>query len=456
MKRLLQGGTVVSGTGAVRADVLLRDERVEAVGRNLNCPEAEVVDVSGMLLLPGFVDAHTHFDLDVSNTTTADDFATGSRAALRGGTTTVVDFACPQKGQSLQYGLDLWHQKARGKAACDYGFHMTIDDWSPAIAGELPAMIDQGVTSFKMYMIYPAMMLGDRDLYLALCQLKDLGAVVGVHCENAGLIDALQAQALAAGRMEPAAHPQTRPDVAEAEAVGRLLKLAQAAQAPVMIVHLSSAAGFAEVDAARRRGQKVWVETCPQYLCLDDSVYSLPGFQGARYVCSPPLRKRADQDRLWRGLADGAVQTVCTDHCSFTLAQKDAGRGNFTKIPGGMPGVETRGLLLYDRGVAAGRISLETMVQILCEHPAKLYGLWGRKGAIAPGFDGDLVVFDPQGRTVITAADSAGAADYAPLEGYEAAGSIRQVYLRGQLVVEAGRLVAEPEGRYLRRELGWL
>ncbi len=451
MKILLKGGTVVNASGSQRADVLLDGEKILEVGQNLSCTEAKTVDVQGKLLFPGFIDAHTHFDLDVCNTTTADDFYTGGRSALRGGTTMVIDFACPNKGESLQYGLDLWHKKAEGKTACDYGFHMTIDDWNEGIIEEIPKMFEQGISSFKMYMTYPAMMIGDEDMFKALQKMKELGGIAGVHCENAGVIDALIAQKKAAGELSPAAHPQCRPSLLEAEAVGRLLKMAAVADVPVVIVHLSSEDGLKEVQAARERGQKVYVETCPHYLLMEDSLYSKPDFEGAKYVCAPPLRKKQDNEALWNAIAKGDVQTVSTDHCSFTLKQKDAGREDFTKIPGGMPGVETRGVLLYTFGVKAGKISAEKMTEVLSEAPAKLYGVYPRKGHIAPGADADIVVYDPEGERLITAKDQAANVDYAPYEGTVLSGHIAQVWLRGKLSVEEGKLLGEPEGQYIPR-----
>ena len=451
MKKLLKGGTVVNAHSTRVADVLINGEVVEKIGENLSAEGAEVVDVTGKLLFPGFIDAHTHFDLDVCNTTTADDFYTGGRSALRGGTTMVIDFACPNKGESLQYGLDLWHKKADGKTACDYGFHMTIDDWNESIIEELPKMFDQGVSSFKMYMTYPAMMIGDEAMFLALRKMKELGGIAGVHCENAGVIDALIAEKKAAGELGPESHPKCRPSVLEAEAVSRLLKMAKLADVPVVIVHLSSEAGLREVEAARAHGQKVFVETCPHYLLLDDSLYSKPDFEGAKYVCAPPLRKKLDNEVLWKAVAEGEIQTVSTDHCSFTLSQKAAGRGDFTKIPGGMPGVETRGVLLYTFGVAQGRITAQRMAEVLSEAPAKLYGAFPRKGQIAEGADADIVVYDPQGTSLITAADQAANVDYAPYEGTEIAGHIAQVWLRGSLRVNEGEILDDRGGQYIPR-----
>ena len=452
MKYLFKNGTVVSGRGTRRADVLVANEKILQVGRNLSDPLARAIDVTGKLLMPGFIDAHTHFDLDVCNTTTADDFDSGTKSAIRGGTTTIVDFACPNKGESLHHGLDLWHRKADGKCWCDYGFHMNIDDWNAEIEKEIDDMYAAGISSFKMYMTYPAMMIGDEAMYKALKKLKEKGGICGVHCENSGVINALIEEKKAAGEMGVSSHPETRPDFLEAEAVSRLLRIAQAVDIPVVIVHLTNAATLAEVTAARRRGQKVYVETCPQYLVLDDSVYYNEDFsRAARYVCAPPLRKPEDCRALWAGLRKGDIQTISTDHCAFTLAQKDAGRGDFTKIPGGLPGVEARGELVYSFGVTTRKISLATMCKVLSENPAKLYGMFPRKGVIAPGADADIVVYDPQADHILRAEDMVSRAGYTPYEGFVTHGSVSQVWLRGKLMVENGHVIGEQEGQYIVR-----
>ena len=452
MKYLFKNGTVVSGRGTRRADVLVEDEKILQVARGISDPLARTVDVTGKLLLPGFIDAHTHFDLDVCNTTTADDFDSGTRSAIRGGTTTVVDFACPNKGESLHHGLELWHRKADGRTCCDYGFHMTIDDWNEDIEREIDDMYAAGISSFKMYMTYPAMMIGDEAMYKALKKLKEKGGICGVHCENSGVINALIEEKRAAGATGVASHPETRPDYLEAEAVGRLLRIAQAVDIPVVIVHLTNAAALAEVHAARRRGQKVYVETCPQYLVLDDSVYYNEDYsRAARYVCAPPLRKSADCRALWAGLRRGEIQTVSTDHCSFTLEQKEAGRGDFTRIPGGLPGVEARGELVYSFGVATRKISLAAMCRVLSENPAKLYGMFPRKGVIAPGADADIVVYDPRADHILRAEDMVSRAGYTPYEGFVTRGSIAQVWLRGRLMVEDGQVVGDRMGQYILR-----
>ena len=455
MKLLFKGGTVVSGAGTRVCDLLVDGDKIAQVGHDLSCPEATIVDVTGKILLPGFVDAHTHFDLDVCNTTTADDFATGTKAALRGGTTTIIDFACPNKGESLSYGLSLWQKKAEGKAFCDYGFHMTIDDWNETIRREIPAMVEAGIPTFKLYMTYPAMMVGDRDLFRALKELGKYGAIAGVHCENAGVIDALIAEARAEGRLSPASHPATRPNAMEAEAVARLLRMAQVADVPVIIVHLSTKEALEEVRTARARGQQVYVETCPHYLLLDESRYfHKDPLEAAKYVCAPPLRTAHDQEALWQALADGTVQTVATDHCSFTLAQKRVGLDDFTKIPGGLPSVESRGILLWSEGVAKGRLTAEKLCSLLAEEPAKLYGAYPRKGALLPGSDADIVVLDPEAQGVLTAKDQAANVDYCPYEGLQTKGVIRQVYLRGELSVSDGQVLSQPRGEYIHRKTG--
>jgi dihydropyrimidinase len=451
MKTLLRGGTVISAQGEKRADVLLEGEQISAVSENLSAADAQIVDCTGKLLFPGFIDGHTHFDLEVCGTITADDFATGSRAALRGGTTMVVDFAAPDKGETLSSGLRRWQVKSEGKTACDYSFHMTIDDWNEGISQELGEMMDRGITSFKMYMTYPAMMIPEGDMYHALLRLRALGGIAGVHCENDGVIRALVAEAKEAGRMSPASHPRTRPAPLEAEAVGHLLRLAQLADVPVIVVHLSTREALEEVRAARRRGQTVYVETCPHYLLLEDGVYDNPDYmEAAKYVCAPPIRKKADREALWEALKSGEIDTVATDHCPFTTAQKRAGQYDFTRIPGGLPGVEHRGVLLYTHGVAAGRITAPDMCRVLSENPAKLYGCWPRKGVIAPGSDGDIVVYDPSATSVITAADQAQNVDYTPYEGWRTSGSIAQVYLRGQLAVDHGS-IQNVQGQFIPR-----
>ena len=455
MKILLKNGTVVSGSGTSVQDILIEDEKIIRTGvieEAEVCPD-EVRDMSGKYLFPGFIDAHTHMDLEVSGTVTADDFRTGTRAALAGGTTVIIDFATQNKGETLKEALANWQKKAAKGCSCDYGFHMAVSDWNDAVKAEIPEMIKEGITTFKLYMTYPAMRLNDGELYEAIRAFWEYGCFAGVHCENADLIDAKIREAKEDGRFGPENHPKVRPDTLEAEAVHRLMVIAKLAGAPVMVVHTSGAKALEEIRKARRSGQTVLSETCPQYLLLDESVYEKKDFEAAKYVCSPPMRARENQDVLWKAIADGEIDILSTDHCSFTMEQKRMGESDFTKIPNGMPGVENRGELIFHYGVLQGRISPEIMCRALSEKPAKLYGLYPQKGALLAGSDADIVVMDPKRKKTITAADHYYNMDYSPYEGFELDGSIEEVYLRGALSVKDGKVISENQGRYLRRNL---
>ena len=449
-KVLFKGGTVVSSKGIRHADVLVSGEKIVAVGRRLTA-DAQEIDVSGKLIFPGFIDAHTHFDLEVSDTVTADNFDTGSKSAVAGGVTTIVDFATQNKGETLSDALNNWHIKAFANSSCDYAFHMAVSDWREDIRAELPAMFEQGVTSFKVYMIYDAMELNDREIYEIMTELKKYGGIVGCHCENSGIIGKLREEAISRGDTAPANHPKTRPDYTEAEAVRRFLTIAKAADAPCIVVHLSTAEGYQEVIRARKNGVKVYAETCPQYLLLDDSVYSAPFDKSSKYICSPPLRKSEDNRALWEALKHNQLNTISTDHCSFTLEQKRAGKDDFTKIPNGMPGVETRAVLMYTYGVKKRRISLQQMCAYLSENPARLYGMYPKKGAVKAGSDADIVIFDPKQSGVISAAKGHSACGYDPYEGVKTVGRIDKVFLRGRLVYSGGEVVLEHSGRYIAR-----
>lgn len=452
MKYLLKNGTLVSGAGTEQKDILIEGEKIVKIAPHIEEGDAEEINVEGKLLFPGFIDGHTHFDLEVAGTVTADDFETGTRAAILGGTTLVIDFASQDKGgHTLKEGLEKWHKKADGKCSCDYSFHMSIVEWNEETEKEIQDMIEEGITSFKLYMTYPAMMVEDRDLYKILKKLNEYGCFAGVHCENAGVIDALIEEAKKEGRLGPENHPLVRPDTMEAEAVHRLLVIAKEAGAPVMVVHLTNKKAYEEIVKARENGQTVFAETCPQYLLLDDSAYSKSDFGGAVYVCAPPLRKKEDQDCLWKALAKGEIQTVATDQCSFTLEQKAKGKDDFTKIPGGLPGVQTRGTLLYTYGVREGKITVEQMCRLLSENPAKLYGVYPKKGALLEGSDGDIVVFDPEKESVISAKTHAYNTDNNPFEGFALHGEVDKVFLRGNLVVEDGAVVKEKTGKYMKR-----
>lgn len=448
---LLRGGTVVSGTKAKKCDVLIAGSKILKVGKFLNAHDAKVIDVTGKLIFPGFIDAHTHFDLEVSDTVTADDFASGTQAAVCGGTTTVIDFATQNKGETLTQALNNWHIKAFSKSSCDYAFHMAISDWNDSVKEELRAMFEQGVSSFKAYMTYDSMKLGDEELFDMLLTLKELGGIVGVHCENDGIIKVLSNKREEDGTLGVATHPKVRPSMCEAEAIFRLLSIASVVDIPVVIVHLSSREGLQVVRDFREKGAKVYVETCPQYLLLDDSKYEQKGIEGAKYVCSPPIRKKDSSIALWGALKNGEVQTVATDHCSFTLEQKSVGLDDFRKMPNGLPSVETRGVLMYTYGVCKRRITLEQMCILLCENPAKLYGMYPQKGCIRPGGDADIVVYDPKHDTVISKNTHHSKADYSPYEGVRTKGRIDSVFLRGKQVVKDGELVQTNKGKFVRR-----
>jgi dihydropyrimidinase len=453
MRILFRHGTVVNADGQRRADVLVDGERIAAIGDRLTGPADRSIDAAGRLILPGGVDVHTHLDMPMGDLTTSDDFESGTIAAACGGTTTVVDYATQARGGTLADALAAWQARASGRAVVDYGFHLCISDLRPDVEAELAAMVDAGVPSFKVFMAYPdRLMLNDGEIFRVLRRAAALGARVCLHAENGHVIDVLVREAVARGQTAPAFHARTRPARAEAEAVHRGIALAEMAGADLYVVHLSSAEALAEVAAARRRGLPVLAETCPQYLFLSEEAYDGPGFEGAKFVMSPPLRARRTQDALWRGLAAGTLDTVATDHCPFLLADKARGRDDFSRIPNGAPGIEHRLLLLFDGGVSAGRLSLERFVEITSSAPARIFGLAPRKGAVAEGADADLVVFDPDATTTISADTHHMRVDYNPYEGRVLAGAIDLVLARGEVVVDRGRFVGTPgRGRYLAR-----
>ncbi len=453
MKKLLTGGKVVSGSEVKIANVLIEDEKILAVGDNLPAAltaSAETVDVSGCLLFPGFIDAHTHFDLHVAGTVTADDFTTGTQAAICGGTTTVIDFATQYKGETLHQGLANWHKKADNKSSCDYGFHLAICDWNPEADKELASVVAEGVTSFKLYMTYDTK-VNDKEIFQILRRLQKLGAIAGVHCESDGMIAALQQEQVAAGKLTVASHPVTRPEIAEAEAVNRLMRLAQGAEAEVMVVHLTCVESLKAIREARARGQVVYAETCPHYLLLTDDHYNQPFAEAVKYVCAPPLRKSKDRTALWEALKNNEIQTVSTDHCSFTMAQRELGRHDFRKVPGGLPGVEHRGVLMYTYGVAEDKITLEQMCRLLAENPAKLYGLYPQKGSLTAGADADMAVLRPGIEGTISATTQKQNLDYTPYEGFKTSARVERVFLRGQEVAAQGKVTKKLQGRYCPR-----
>src|SRR5881409_3552816 len=448
MKTLIKNGTVVTATDQYKGDVLVEDEKITVIGASLDMHADEVIDATGKYVLPGGIDVHTHLDMPFGGTTSADDFETGTTAAAFGGTTSIVDFAIQYRGQTLHHAMETWANKAEGKAVIDYGFHMIITELNDQVEAEMDALVRQGVTSFKLFMAYPGVfMLDDASIFRALMRTGQNGGTICMHAENGGVIDVLVKKALAEGKTAPKYHALTRPARAEGEATHRAIALAEMAGVPIYVVHLSAAEALEMVTQARDRGLPAYAETCPQYLFLSYDNYEEPGFDGAKYVMSPPLRPKETQDRLWRGLAGNDLQAISTDHCPFCMKeQKTLGRDDFSKIPNGAPGIETRMSLVYDGGVRTGRISLNRFVELTSTSPAKIFGLFPRKGTIAPGSDADIVVFDPN-RTITLAANTLHMkVDYNPYEGRQVTGATDTVLSRGRVVIENGTFVGRKGG----------
>ncbi|MCA1584210.1 MAG: dihydropyrimidinase [Acidobacteria bacterium] len=455
MSLLIKHGTVVTATDLYQGDVFIERDTITALGTALAMPADRVIDATGRYVIPGGIDCHTHLDMPFGGTTSADDFESGTVAAAFGGTTSIVDFAIQYKGQTLHHAWETWMKKAEGKAAIDYGFHMIITDLDAAVEDEMDALVRQGVTSFKLFMAYPGVfMQDDATIFRAMLRTGGNGGTICMHAENGGVIDVLVKRALAEGKTAPKYHALTRPARAEAEATHRAIALAEMADVPVYIVHLSAAEALEMVTEARDRGLPAYAETCPQYLFLSYDNYEEPGFEGAKYVMSPPLRPRATQDRLWRGLASNDLQAISTDHCPFCMKeQKTLGRDDFSKIPNGAPGIETRMSLVYDGGVRTGRISLNRWVELTSTSPAKIFGLFPRKGTIAPGSDADIVIFNPDAKTTLSAATLHMKVDYNPYEGREVTGVSETVISRGQVIVENGVFTGRAgAGEFVKRQ----
>jgi dihydropyrimidinase len=449
---VITDGTVVTAEASTRADLAIQAGRIAAIGLGLEGHER--IDASGMLVLPGAVDEHVHLQMPVGEFCSSDDFYTGTVAAAHGGTTTLIDFVEAKPGQSLRQALEDRRAEADPKVVVDYGLHMTLARADDGTLGQISSCIGAGVASFKLYMAYEALRLHDGDLLRALAALREAGGRPLVHAENYDAITYLTAQALAAGRTGPQEHPLTRPAIMEAEAIHRLLALAFVTRTPLTVAHLSCALGLEAVRSARGRDQTVWVETCPQYLLLDEAEYRRPGFEAAKFVMAPPPRTAPDRDALWAGLAAGEVDTVATDHCPFFFAtQKTRGRDDFSRIPGGAPAVETRLPLLYTHGVGQGRLSLERWVEVCCTAPARRFGLAPRKGTLVVGADADVVIFDPGMRVTLSAETLHQNVDYTPYEGWEVQGYPRIVISRGEAIVRDGEFTGKAgRGQFLRAQ----
>ncbi|MGE0883819.1 MAG: dihydropyrimidinase [Blastocatellales bacterium] len=457
MRTLIKNGHIVTAVDSYIADLLIDGETVAMIGKDLSSVVGQVdktIDATGKLVIPGGIDPHTHMDLPFSGTSSSDDFETGTRAAAFGGTTSIIDFAVQYKGQSLNEALDVWFAKAEGKAVADYGFHLICTDLPDERLPEMKAMIDQGVSSFKLFMAYPGVFLvDDGTIFKAMTAAGEHGGLICMHAENGVVIDVLVKRALAAGHTAPKYHALTRPTKAEAEGVHRAIAIAEMANSPVYIVHLSCYDALKEVQNARDLGLPAYAETCPQYLLLDYSLYEKPGFEGAKYVMTPPLRDRENQEKLWRGLRSDDLQVISTDHCPFCMKeQKELGVDDFSKIPNGGPGVENRMSLIYHHGVAAGRIDLNRFVELTSTAAAKIFGLFPRKGTIAVGSEADIVIFDPNREQTISAATHHMRVDYSAYEGWKVKGVTEIVLSRGNVIVENGEWKGKAgAGQFLKR-----
>ncbi len=456
---LIKNGTIVTASDRYDADVYIDRGVISLIGRGLSLPADTVVEASGLLVMPGGIDVHTHLDMPFGGTRSADDFETGTVAAAHGGTTTLIDFAIQDFGQGLYPALDAWRQRAEGKSVIDYAFHMIVRELTEQVSIDMDRMVrHEGVTSFKLFMAYPGVfMVDDATIFKAMLKTRENGGLICMHAENGGVIDTLVKDALRKGEKAPKYHALTRPTRAEGEATARAIALAEMAGVPIYIVHLSCADALEKVKQARDMGLHAYAETCPQYLFLSYDDYEREGFEGAKYVMSPPLREQWHQDVLWKGLLRNDLQVVSTDHCPFCMnepPQKQLGADDFSKIPNGAPGIETRLMLIWE-GVRARRISIHRFVELVAANPAKMFGLWPRKGTIAVGSDGDLVVWDPDKQVTISAATHHMRVDYNPYEGRVVTGAPAVVLSRGEVIVDHGEFKGRGgRGEFVKRVAG--
>jgi dihydropyrimidinase len=455
MRTLIKNGTIVTATDKYKADVLVEGGVISQIGADLSAiPVDKTIDAAGKFVLPGGIDVHTHLDMPFGGSKSVDDFENGTIAAAFGGTTSIVDFAIQERGHTLREAWETWMAKAEGKAVVDYGFHMIMRESTTELRQEMGDLVREGVTSFKLFMAYPGVFyMNDADIFRTMQRSGEIGATISMHAENGPVIDVLIEQALRAGHTAPKWHALTRPARLEAEATHRAICLAEVADVPVYIVHLSASEALEKVTEARDRGLPVYAETCPQYLFLSYENYEEPGFDGAKYVMSPPLRAKEKQKDLWRGLKFNDLQVVATDHCPFCMKdEKQLGKGDFSKIPNGAPGIETRMSLMYDGGVLGGHIDMNRFVEITSTAPAKIFGLFPKKGTIAVGSDADIVIFDGNRDQTLSVKTQHTRADYNPYEGRTVKGVPVTVLSRGEAVIENEIFVGRAgRGRYVRR-----
>lgn len=457
MSLLIKNGRIITAVDDYHADIFVENETVTTIGKHLNMEVDQVIDAAGRYVFPGGIDPHTHLDMPFGGTVSADDFETGTRAAAFGGTTTLIDFAIQTKGHSTLEALDTWHEKADGKTAIDYGFHMIVTDMEDDRLSEMRALADAGITSYKMFMAYPGVLyVDDGTIFRAMRKAGEDGTVVCMHAENGIVIDEIVKRARLEGKTAPKWHSLTRPTRMEAEGVHRAIAIAEVANVPVYIVHLSSSDALEQVTQARNRGVHAFAETCPQYLFLDHSYYEKEGFEGAKYVMTPALREKWNQDKLWRGLQFGDLQSISTDHCPFCFKdQKALGINDFSQIPNGAPGVENRMSLVFNGGVHEGRISLNKFVELTSTAAAKMFGIFPKKGTIAIGSDADLVIFDPNRSEVISVNNPCThhmRVDYNTYEGMQVTGFSEVVISRGKVIIDQGDYLGKKgDGRFLKR-----
>ncbi len=453
--KVIRNGVIVTATDMYEADILIEQDKIAMIGKNIQVDGAEEIDAKGCYVFPGGIDPHTHLDMPFGGTITKDDFESGTIAAAFGGTTTIIDFCLTTKGETLKNAVQVWHQKAKDKAVIDYGFHLQIAEVTEDVLKEIPSIIEEeGITSFKIFMAYKnVLQVDDETLFKTLLTAKEHGALVMVHAENGDVIDCLVKKFLAEGKTAPIYHALSRPSALEGEATGRAIQLTELADSQLYVVHVTCQEAVDKIAEAQSKGLNVWGETCPQYLVLDVSYLDRPDFEGAKYVWSPPLREKHHQERLWHALKTGQLHTIGSDHCSFDFkGQKELGREDFSKIPNGGPFIEDRFTVLFSEGVVKGRITIHQFVDLVSTRSAKLFGLFPRKGTIAVGSDADLVIFDPNVERIISAKTHHMAVDYNALEGMKVYGEPITVLCRGEFVIKERQFVGKPgNGMYLKR-----
>ena len=458
MRTIIRNAEIVTASDQFRGDLVFENGKIVAVGGDLSSFQAaHTIDAEGKYLLPGGIDVHVHLEMPFMGSTSKDDFTSGSRCAIAGGTTSVIDFCIPTKGGTLKQALEIWDAKSAPKAMIDYSYHMCIVDWNEGIRKELDMVFDRGITSFKIFTAYKgALMIGDDEIFDLMGEVSQRGGLVTAHAVNGDVLNVLAARFAAEGKLSPKYHPLCQPPYAEGEATGRVLELGYLANQPAYIVHMTCKEAVTELARARKRGWESYGEVCVQHLMLDDSLYDLPDFEGAKYVMSPPIRKERDREALWGALANGIIQVVGTDHCTFDFkGQKDMGRDDFRKIPNGLNGIQERMPVLYTYGVKRNRISLSRFVEVTATNPAKMFGMYPQKGSLLPGSDADLVIWDPNYRGTISAKTHQSACDTNVYEGTAVEGGASQVFIRGTKVYDNGEFLVKPGfGQFVKRPAG--